>query len=295
MSSVVSNLTQYFVEGSTAALQYRLGNLSDYTIIAKEDKAYQNGYVRVPFISGSAQAVSTFSHTSGYPTSDSSVVGTSVQLVDWLARPYDISDTDWAHITPEVMTKLAATNINLLAKDIESKLYTAASASLTNYTQASGSAWSSTTGIIGLATSASAARYDLNEMYFVSAYDLYWKAAGNTTTLIANGLGSPDVVKNGMLTKYYGWNTVISDAIPSTVKGFGFTRDSLILGAATPTPQSPNTLLSYNVVTLPNGLPIQLISFRDEPKRKTTFVAELLCGYGVQRGGFNIRVTDMNV
>lgn len=292
MASTVTNLTKYFTESAAEALAYRLGNLNNYTYIVKKEGCYVNDYARVPYLTASAATVGTFSHDSGYPEANSYVNGVNVQMTDWLARPFDVTDSDAAHVTPEVMTRLASQAVNLLASDIESKLYTAASSSLTNYS-ASAAQWSANTGIVGLSTSASNARWRDDEKYWVVKPALYWKVGGNTDTLLANSFGSPTMIQNGIMTKYYGWNPVISDSIPSTVKGFGFTRDSLILATSLPTPQA-NNLLSLDTVSLRNGLEIQLVSYRDEPKRKTVYVAELITGYGVTgRGGYNLLSSDI--
>lgn len=297
MASTVTNLTQYFIDGATEALSYRLANVDKFAYIVNKQGCYVNDYVRIPFISASAASVGTYSHTTGYTAQDSYVAGVSVQLTDWLVRPYDVTDTDAAHITPEVMKRLSAKNANLLANDIVTKLLLNTSSSFGNYTQASGSSWASTTGIIGLSTSASVNRWSQDEQYLITGPELYWKAAGNTTTLVANAYGQPDVVQNGVLSRYYGWQPTIVDSLPSTVKGIALTKDAVALATSLPIPQNQNNLQSVDVVSLPNGINIQLISYYDPIKRKSTFAAELITGYAALNtsAGFNILVTNMNV
>ena len=296
MSSVVSNLVKYFTEGSTAQFEYRLGDINKFCLAVEKEGATVNDVVRVPFVSASAQTVQTFSHGTGYTSPDSYVDGKSVTLSSWLYRPFEVTDSDAKSITPEVFARMVQRNANLLGNDILSVLLTNTS-SFANYIQPSGSLWKATTGIIGLTTSASNARWDERELVLVAKPTLYTKMIDNTTVFTANTYGSDSVIKKGYLSQYFGWTPYVVDALPSTVQGLALTKDALALGFTIPTPQAGNNLEDVAVITLPGGLKIQNLHFYDNYKRKHTFVSELVVGAAVLNAsaGYNVLVTNMNL
>jgi hypothetical protein len=295
MPSTVTNLTQYFIESATTALDYRLGNVDKVARIVEKQGAIVNDYTRIPYISSSAQPVQTFSHTTGYVNPDSRVEGIDLQFTDWLYRPFEITDTEAVRLSPADIANLARANANLLANDIYKKLFTATTSSFANSIQAGGSAWASTAGIIALSTSASLQRWDEGDKNLVVTPSLYWRMAGNTTTLVANALGKSDVVQKGVLSDYYGWKPFIVDSLPTTVQGMGLTSQAMALGVSIPTPQANGQIEGLAVISLPNGMKIQAFHYYTPSLRKHTFVNELITGYAVidRTRGYNLVVNNM--
>lgn len=295
MPSTVTNLTQYFIEGSTKALDYRLGNVDKVARIVEKEGAIVGDYTRIPYISSSAQPVQTFSHDTGYVNPDSRVEGVDLQFNDWLYRPFEITDTQAARLSPTDILNLATSNANLLANDIYKKLFVATTGSFANSIQAGGTAWASTGGVIALSTSASLNRWDEGDKNLVVTPSLYWKMAGNTTTLVANALGKSDVIQKGVLSDYYGWKPFIVDSLPTTVQGLALTSQGMALGISIPTPQPNGIMEGLATIALPNGMKIQAFHYYTPSLRKHTFVNELITGYAVidRTRGFNVVVNNM--
>jgi len=296
--SNVANLTNYFIAGAAEAFSYRIAPLASFTNAFLADGCKQNDIVRVPFVTASAASSPSFAHATGYVSPDSYVNGVAITMASWKYQEWDGTDSDLAHLNPDSITALGRKLGNKLAYDVITDILSTTS-SFTNKNQSSGSAWSTVTPMIALGAAASNNRWTQGDRTILAGPDLYWKIAGNTTTLIANALGNASVVQNGVLQNYYGFKVYEIDSLPSTVKGLAVTSDALAVAISVPTPQAGHDLLEVRRLQAPDGtdLPIQYVRYYNRDKRKMVNVFETIYGSTVLNtaGAFNLTVSDINV
>lgn len=297
MPSNVSNLTQYFLAGAAEAFSYRIAPLRSFTNAQILDGCNLNDIVRVPFVSASLQSSPSFAHSTGYVVPDTYVNGVSVTMGTWAYQQWNGTDNDMAKLTPEAITALGRKLGNKLGHDVVAAILTTTS-SFSNNTVASGSTYATATPIVALGALASTNRWPVGDRTILASPALYWKIASNTTTLLANTLGSPAVIQNGVLSNYYGFKVVETDSVPSTVKGLMVTSDALAVAISVPTPQAGHDLLEVRRLTAPDGsdLPIQYVRYWDNAKRTMVNVFETIYGASALNAsaGYNLLVTDIN-
>lgn len=297
MASNVTNLTQYFLAGAAEAFSYRIAPLKAFTNAQILDGCNLNDIVRVPFVTASVLSSPSFSHATGYVVPDSYVNGVSVTMGTWAYQQWNGTDQDMAKLTPEAVTALGRKLGNKLGHDVVASILTTTS-SFSNNTVSSGSLYATAAPIVALGALASTQRWPQGDRTILAGPALYWKIASNTTTLLANTLGSPAVIQNGILSNYYGFKVVETDSVPSTTKGLMVSSDALAVAISVPTPQAGHDLLEVRRLTAPDGsdLPIQYVRYWDNAKRTMVNVFETIYGSAVlnSAAGYNLLVTDID-
>jgi len=297
MASLV-NFTQYFLAGVAEAFTARIAPLSSFTNATNLEGVNLNDYVQIPKVYAAASASNDFAHATGYATPNSQIETVSVQLNKWKTQEAALTDAMVARLSPAALVAQGRALGNKLGLDVVTDILSS-TASFTNYTIASGSQWASNTAIVGLGEDCDDNNWpDMARNLLVSPA-LYWKMVSNTTTLIASSFGNPDVIQNGKLSNYYGFDIFNVKSLPSTVKGLAISPSALAVALSTPTPQAGHNLEEVIRLTAPDktDLPIQYIKFYDPYKRRMIHAFETLYGYTTldATAGFNLLVTNLNV
>lgn len=294
----VSNISKYFIQGVVDSWRYNTAPLNAFSKVTLLQGCNQNQYVTIPNVKLAATSSSDFTHASGYSGDNGDINGVNVQMSSWKYQPFDWTDTSNTLLDPEAQRRQGAALANKLAYDIVKDILSTTS-SFSNLNQASGSNWATVSPVATIGATVDAAYWPSMDRSLIVAPDLYWKIASNTTTLIASGIGSGDVVKTGFLSDYYGFKVYKTHALPTTVKGMAATSRCLAVAFSTPTPQAGHNLEEVTQILdeTENPLPLQLVRYYDNAKRKMVWIIETIYGKVAldAAGGYNLTITNINV
>lgn len=295
MATSVSGLTLYFLQGVIAAYSNMLAPLNAFSFNVNQEGAGLNDIIRVPWINAESGS-STFAYSTGYANSTDTVTGKNVTLDTLLYKRWDITDTDILRTSPEVLNKMGQKVGTRLASDALGKVFQAVTAS--NFAQVSAltsSGYNTQAAFVALQQSASVLLWPTEERSLIVNPTLYANIVSNTS-LVNYAYGSPSVVQEGKLPKYFGFTPYVVTNLASNsenIQGFACSPDAMLVGMAYHRPQDeiPYTekqVMKDNVT----GLVIGFRQWGDWTLAKVNRVVDTLFGTAVGNPTAAIRITS---
>jgi hypothetical protein len=212
--ATVQNLTLYFLEGAIEAFSSKLAPVNAFSYNINQDGAGLNDIVRVPYVTGQASASLAFTYANGYATSGDNVVGKNVTLDYLYYKRWDVTDQEILRMSPEVIRRLGASVGNKLATDAFANILSVVTAAnFVSQSQVSSSAFNTQAAMTNLQYIADTLKWG-DERAIIANPSLYSSIVSNTS-LVNYAYGSPTVVTEGRLPRYFGFDPYMVSSVPT--------------------------------------------------------------------------------
>lgn len=232
--STVSNLTLYFLQGAIQAFSQKLAPIEAFSYAVNQEGAGLNDIVRVPYVINTGSAAD-FTYAGGYSSATGVVIGKPVTLSTLKYKMWNIDDSEILRLSPEVLKRLGGQAGNQVASDVTSTFFNNVTASNFPLSGAySASAYSTQAAFVSLQKQANQNKWT-DERHLIVGPTLYSTIVSNTT-LVNYAYGSPEVVRDGKLPKYFGFTphmvTNLDETNTELIQGFATCPQGIIAGMA---------------------------------------------------------------
>lgn len=289
--AVLNNMEQLFLNGAIEGFTDLVMPITSFSYASDTAGASLNDKVKVAYVAN-ASGSSAFTYAAGYSGAGQGVTGKDITLDKLLYQPIQLTDADFAKITPEIVTRLGRQAGARLASDVLSASFAAVItegnfpvSSSVPYTAA---AFSSSVAWADLDKMANDAKWPDGERALIAGTTLWQACMQNTTFNQAYGYGGTELVRSGTIPMAFGfkpYKTTVT--LPNSDKGFAVNPNAVLLGMAWHQPQgeAASVVASTRALDEKTGLVIGYRSWYDPAKATTIRVID--CLFGVALGNAN--------
>lgn len=239
--ATVSNLTLYFLEGAMESFTNLVVPVTAMSYNVQPTGAGLNDIVRVPFVLNTS-ASSDFAYSTGYANTGNAVTGKNVTLDGLKYQLFNSTDSEILRMSPEVIRRLGRQAGSRLGSDVLNNVMGAVTSSaFPNSSSYVSNEYSSSAAWTALVTIADNLKWP-EERAVVVEPTTYGYMLSNAS-LVNYAYGSPVVVQDGKIPKYFGFNpyrvtnyTAKVDAYGTSV-GFALHPNGILVGMAYHSPQ----------------------------------------------------------
>lgn len=292
--ATVTGLTQYFLEGAIAAFGDKLAPFNAFSYNVNEDGAGLNDVVRVPWVEGNYSGSNAFAYSTGYATANNNIHGMPITLDTMKYSKWDINDSEILQTSPTALTRLGQSIGHRLAADVLADV--CAQVTAANYASQSaysGSSFNTQAVMVNLQQVANELKWPDERNLLVNP-SLYGTIVSNTS-LVNYAYGSPTVVQDGKLPKYFGFTPYVVTNLPANasedIVGFACNPDAILVGMAYHAPQSGVAYTAATRITdQATGLVLGYREWPEQAYAKVSRIVDCLFGHAVGNPWALIRI-----
>ncbi len=290
MASGLTGLTKTYVSSYARAFGAAIAPLTAFSTTAFAEGHAWNDNVVIPFVQAASASIDWAAAT-GYDTAQSNVNGKSISLSIYKYQRWDISDNDFNKLSEGAIQAIGESAGNRLGLDFLSAVV-ANTSSFSNFTTPSGSQWA-TTAAVDLGVTASVQGWTRNQRSLLVKPALTRMLLANNTNTLAYAIGDNTVLKDGVLTRYMGFDVFETDILPATIFGLAASKNAYGVGLAYCPVQEGHNYSVVERIDTEYGFPMGYVEYYDNTLRKKIRAFDVLGGSGVlsNNGAYNLLVT----